>query len=70
MTWLKDQNAGPQGAAREALLKQRAAIVQQIEELKQAPLRSKTMAAVNGRQEDLIALAKLIVSIDKKLGRV
>ena len=70
MTWHAEQTEGrPAGDAREKLLADRAVIVKQIEVLSMQPLRSKTQAAVLGRQEDLLALAKKIKAIDKKLGR-
>lgn len=70
MTWHADQTEGRvQGEAREKLLAQRAKLVTEVEVLSMQPLRSKTQAAVLGRQEDLLALAKKIKAIDKKLGR-
>jgi hypothetical protein len=70
MTWHTDQTEGRvQGEAREKLLAQRAKIVTEVEILSIQPLRSKTQSAVIGRQEDLLALAKKIKAIDKKLGR-
>ena len=70
MTWHADQTEGrPAGDAREKLLSERELIVKQIETLSMQPLRSKTQSAALGRQEDLLALAKKIKSIDKKLGR-
>lgn len=55
---------------REKLLIKRDEIEQEIKILKDTPLRSKTQAAANGRLEDLTNLARKIVSIDKKLGRL
>jgi hypothetical protein len=70
MTWHADQTEGRvAGDAREKLLAQRATIVTEIEVLSMQPLRSKTQSAQIGRQEDLLALAKKIKAIDKKLGR-
>lgn len=69
MTWLGDENKKVTGAAREKLEADRAALVKQIEVLGIAPLRSATRAAALGRQEDLLALAKKVKVIDKKLGR-
>lgn len=71
MTWHADQTEGrPVGDAREKLLTEREKIVFQIEMLSMEPLRSKTQSAVTGRQEDLLALAKKVKAIDKKLGRL
>lgn len=70
MTWHADQIQGrPVDAAREKLLKQREALVFDIEMLKMAPM-GKSQAAILGRQTDLIALAKKVKIIDKKLGRL
>lgn len=70
MTWHADQTEGRvQGDAREKLLTSRAELVRQAEVLNSTPLRSKTQSAAIGRQEDLMALAKKIKAIDKKLGR-
>jgi hypothetical protein len=71
MTWLADQTEGrPTGTAKDILIIERSLIVSQIESLSMQPLRSKTQAASAGRQEDLLALAKKIKHIDKKLGRL
>ena len=71
MTWLADQSQGrAEGEKREQLLAEREKIEQQIRALKAAPLRSKTQAAAQGRLEDLNALARKILAIDKKLGRI
>ena len=70
MTWHADQTEGRvTGDARDKLLTQRAKVVTEIEVLSMQPLRSKTQAALLGRQEDLLALAKKVKAIDKKLGR-
>jgi SMC interacting uncharacterized protein involved in chromosome segregation len=69
MTWLADtQNGRPASNEREKLLTQRERIQLQIEELKSSPV-GKSNAAIQGRQEDLLALARKMVNIDKKLGR-
>lgn len=71
MTWHADQIEGrPDGVEKEKLLAERRTLVTRIEIMKAAPLRSKTMSAAQGRLEDLTLLAKRIISIDKKLGRV
>jgi hypothetical protein len=71
MTWHADQTEGRvQGAEKDKLLAQRAELVRQVEVLGTTPLRSKTQSAATGRQEDLLALAKKIKAIDKKLGRL
>lgn len=69
MTWLGDPNSKLPEADRVKLLEQRVKIVKQIEKLSMQPLASKSQASAQGRQEDLLALAKKIKIIDKKLGR-
>lgn len=70
MTWHADQTEGrPAGDDRERLLADRAALVKEVEQLGLKPLRTKSNAEKLGRQEDLLALAKKIKAIDKKLGR-
>lgn len=69
MVWLGDQAAKPTDAKRDKLLADREKILNEIERLKKAPLSSSSAAAKLHRQEDLIALAKKITSIDRKLGR-
>jgi hypothetical protein len=70
MTWHTDQTEGRlQGPEREKLLAQREKLVKEVEVLSMQPLRSKTQSAAIGRHEDLLALAKKIKAIDKKLGR-
>jgi hypothetical protein len=56
-------------AERAKLLAQRAKLEDQVRALAATPLSSKTEAAKRFRQEDLIALAKKIKGVDKKLGR-
>jgi hypothetical protein len=71
MTWHADQTEGrPTGNAKDILLIERSLLVSQVEKLAMQPLRSKTQSAAIGRQEDLLALAKKIKAIDKKLGRL
>lgn len=71
MTWHADQTEGRvSGDKRQKLLDERERLVFQIELLKMEPLRTKSRAEAEGRQEDLIALAKKVTSIDKKLGRL
>lgn len=55
-------------ADREKLLKERDKLEAQIKALKAAPL-SNSNAARQGRQEDLLKLARKMVLIDQKLGR-
>ena len=55
---------------REKLLKERSVLVQKIEELKKRGPSGKSAAALTFHQEDLTALAKKVISIDKKLGRI
>lgn len=54
---------------RDKLLEERAKLVAQIEALKANGPSGKSAAAAQFFQEDLTALAKKVVSIDKKLGR-
>ena len=71
MTWHNDQIQGrPDDAEREKLLAERSAIEQQLKKLKETPIGSRSNAAAQGRQEDLLALARKMVSIDKKLVRI
>ena len=70
MTWLGDPNSKPEGDARKKLLEERERIVFQIELLGITPLPNKTQSAMIGRKEDLLALAKKVKAIDKKLGRM
>lgn len=70
MTWYSDQSEGkPLGESREKLLAEREKIEAEIKALKAKPLNSTSHAAFQGRQEDLLALARKMVLIDKKLGR-
>lgn len=70
MTWHADQTEGrPAGEEREKLLAERARLVKDIEVLSKKPFRTKSNAEAMGRQEDLLALAKKVKAIDKKLGR-
>lgn len=70
MTWHADQTEGrlPPGKERDELIAERERLVFRIELLKGEPM-GKSQAAIKGRQEDLIALAKKVLAIDKKLGR-
>jgi hypothetical protein len=71
MTWASDQSQGrAEGQKREQLLAEREKIEQQIRALKATPLNSNSHAAFKGRQDDLLELARKIVLIDKKLGRI
>lgn len=69
MTWLGDDQAKPSDAERAKLLEKRAKIQKEIEVLGMKPI-GPTNAARLGRIEDLTKLAKEIVKIDKKLGRM
>lgn len=70
MTWHADQTEGrPEGDAKTILLIERSLLISKIEALKIAPC-GKSQAAINGRQEDLLAIAKKVKAIDKKLGRL
>ena len=55
-------------AEREKLLKERDKLENQIKILKNTPL-STSKTAIQGRQEDLLKLARKMVLIDQKLGR-
>lgn len=57
-------------ADRNALLAEREKLVKEIEALKAKGPSGKSAAALRFHAEDLTALAKKVVAIDKKLGRV
>ena len=59
----------PKPVDREKLLRQREDLETQIKALKASPV-GRSQTAINGRQEDLLNLAKQMVSIDRKLGRI
>jgi len=67
MIWMPNKPAVDE-AKREKLLTERAALEEDILDLRDQPI-GRSNAAVVGRQEDLIALAKKIKIIDRKLGR-
>lgn len=69
MVWLGDQKAKPTEVKQVQLLAERERLVAEIQRLKDAPLPSSSMAARQGRAADLTALAKKVMSIDRKLGR-
>lgn len=70
MTWHADRVEGrPDDAARTKLLMQRKVLEDQVHVLAAKPLSSDSDAARRFRQEDLLALAKKIKALDKKLGR-
>lgn len=62
-------NAPLTDAQRTKLSAQRADLEDQIRALQLNPLTSNSDAARRFRQEDLIALAKKVKGVDKKLGR-
>jgi len=68
MTWLGDRSL-KDTPDRQELLDRREQIVAQILELQSAPA-PRSRAGRQGRQEDLLALAKKVTAIDKKLGRL
>lgn len=71
MTWVADaQQNRPEGNERDQLILKRSILVDKIEKLRAAPLPTKSQASIRGRQDDLIALAKEVTTIDKKLGRI
>lgn len=70
MTWHADQTEGrPEGEKLKKLLADREKLVIEVETLGRKPP-PKTDAGKRFHQEDLIALARKIKNIDKKLGRV
>ena len=70
MTWVTDVSINrPTGDKRDKMLIKRADLVRQIETLSMQPI-GKTQTAVNGRLEDLTALASKIKKIDTSLGRI
>lgn len=69
MTWLADnENSRASGDVREKLLVQRQNLVDELAVLKKRP-KGKSMAAQRFDLEEMTALAKKILNIDKKLGR-
>jgi hypothetical protein len=69
MTWLATvQNDRPDDAKRVKLLAKRDKLVAEAVALKASPC-GKSQAAINGRQEDLLAIMKKIKNIDENLGR-
>lgn len=70
MTWLADtQQNRPTDEKLEKLLAEREVLASKIATLQMTPLRNSTASAKLGRQEDLLALAKKMKLIDRKLGR-
>ena len=70
MTWSSDAAQGrAAGEEREKLLAQREKLIKEIEELKVKPIGSRSQAAINGRKEDLLELARQVLIVDRKLGR-
>lgn len=71
MTWFSTETEGrPEGEKLKKLLLQREELVSEIQMLNSSSLRSQTVSAAKGRIEDLIALAKKVTAVDKKLGRL
>jgi hypothetical protein len=69
VTWLADVSKDrPTGDALDKVMAQRAKLIAQIEALKASPC-GKSQSAINGRLEDLTALAKKVTAIDRKIGR-
>lgn len=69
MTWYADQTENrPEGPEVAKLMAKREALEAQLLALRASPV-GKSQAAINGRQEDLLAAAKKILIIDKRLGR-
>lgn len=55
---------------REKLLAERDELVAKVKTLKETPLTSKSAAVAQFRADDLNTLAKKILGIDRKLGRI
>ena len=68
MTWMGDTSKNPTDEAKAKLLLERAGLVEEIEALKAKPI-GRAPSAAKWRQEDLLAIAKKVTAIDKKLGR-
>ena len=66
MVWVGDKAGKP--VDRQALLDERAELVEQIKSFKQLP-KPTSSAAARFRQEDMEKLAKRVLAIDKALGR-
>lgn len=69
MTWLGDKEGLAKGDEREKLMDKRENLVFQLMTLKSKGPAGRSNAAVNGHQEDLLAIARKIANIDKQLGR-
>jgi hypothetical protein len=71
MTWLADQQKDrPAEDERAKLLIKREKLVKELEAFKAKGPTSKSVAAQQFFQEDLVKRAQKIVQIDKKLGRL
>ncbi len=69
MTWFEERiQSRPASEEKIKLLAERDKLENQLKELNASSL-GRSEAALNARKEDLLAIAKKIVQIDKKLGR-
>jgi hypothetical protein len=69
MTWLGDRTNRVSDTVRAPLLEERELLIKEIHELKSQPIKNGALG-LKFRQEDLLALAKKVTDIDKKLGRL
>jgi hypothetical protein len=69
MTWLGDTSNKIPNEIREKLLEDREKVIKEIQKLKVEPIKNGALGQ-KFRQEDLLALAKKVTDIDKKLGRL
>lgn len=69
MTWFEERiQSRPADEEKIKLLNERDKLEKQLKQLNSAVM-GKSEAAMKGRKEDLLAIAKKMVTIDKKLGR-
>ena len=69
MTWLGDRTNRVSNTVRAPLLEERELLIKEIHKLKSQPIKNGALG-LKFRQEDLLALAKKVTDIDKKLGRL
>ncbi len=71
MTWYADERENrPDGNAKDKLLAERATLEKQVKALSITPLRNKTQSCKQERTDQLTAMAKRMIAIDTKLGRI
>ena len=69
MTWFEERiQARPTEDVKNKLLSERDTLEKQLKKLNSSAL-GKSESALKARKEDLLAIAKKIITIDKKLGR-